>query len=263
MSIPKIIGIVNITPDSFSGDGLYASKLDHEEAVIKQCNDMFHDGAEMVDIGAESTRPNATKLSADEEWQRLEPIVRQIFVGSKKFPSFSLDTYHPETVQKASRYGVFVINDVTGMADSRMQKIAATSGLPCIVSHLPKIVHGDIQAAHRLGERLYSDINQVKDELIERASELIKGGVNREKIILDPGIGFGKTMELNRELLTFAQVVPDWPVVIGYSRKRFLGENRMELEPNLEACRIAQKTGASYIRVHDVAEHRKFLDRHN
>jgi dihydropteroate synthase len=123
-----------------------------------------------------------------------------------------------------------------------------------IISHLPG---ADIQAAHQ--GKLVDDMQQVKTDLLARAAELEAKGLKRDQIILDPGIGFGKTPELNRELLKFAEQVPDYKVMIGYSRKRFLGEDRMELAPNLAAGRIAIQAGAAYLRVHDVAGHRQLL----
>lgn len=119
-----------------------------------------------------------------------------------------------------------------------------------IISHLPA---KDAQTAHQ--QEPITSARQVKNDLLETAKKLESRGLPREQIILDPGIGFGKAMELNWELLKFAELVPDYAVMIGHSRKRFLGEHRMETEPNLEAARIAIQHGAVYLRVHDVAAH--------
>jgi dihydropteroate synthase len=251
---PKLIGILNLTPDSFSGDGLWRDDVSYVEKVIECIDKLWRDGADMIDIGAESTRPNATKQTDKDEWGRLEAILQKVLNFEMPI-RFSLDSYHPQTIRQAAEYGLFFINDVTGMADPKMRQVVAETGLPVIISHLPSIVNGDIQAAHQLGDRLYDDIEQVRYELYERVGQLELLGVDRSKIILDPGIGFGKTAELNYQLLQFAKVVPDFPVMIGYSRKRFLGENRMELAPNLAAYKIAAESGASYVRVHDVAGH--------
>lgn len=249
----QLLGILNVTPDSFSDGGLFVEPT----AALRQLRRLFDDGASMVDIGAESTRPGANALTPDEEWQRLSPVLE---TALSQYPDrVSLDTFHPETVLRAvEAYGPhFIVNDVTGFADRTMVAVAAKHKLRCIISHLPHQAYGDIQAAHK--GTLLDDEQVVKRELLQRYNELVAAGVPAEGIILDPGIGFGKTPELNQRLLRFAALVPDHPVMIGYSRKRFLGEQRFELEPNLAAGRIAVAAGAAYLRVHDVAAHRSLV----
>lgn len=244
----QLVGILNVTPDSFSDGGQYMTL----EAAIAQAEKLFEDGAALVDIGAESTRPNATTLTADEEWERLEPVLAELL---ELYPdSLSVDTYHPENAERALAMGDVIINDVTGMNNPAMREVVARHYARCIISHL----HGhDVQVAHQ--GKLVASKQQVIDELLASVAHLEKLGLGRQQIILDPGIGFGKTPALNAELLTFAADVPDYPVMIGYSRKRFLGDNRMDLEPNLEAGRTAIGAGAAYLRVHDVAGHRQLL----
>lgn len=244
----QLVGILNITPDSFSDGGQFTTL----ETAIAQAEQLFEDGAALVDIGAESTRPNATPLTADEEWVRLEPVLAELL---ELYPDrLSVDTYHPETAKRALAMGDVIINDVTGMNNPAMRAVVAEHYARCIISHL----HGrNVQAAHQ--GKLVASKQQVIDELLASVAKLEKLGFDRRHIILDPGIGFGKTPALNHELLTFAADVPDYPVMIGYSRKRFLGDNRMELEPNLEAGRIAITAGAAYLRVHDVAGHHQLL----
>lgn len=253
----KLVGILNVTPDSFSDGGLY----DDAEKAINHAEQLFEDEASLVDIGAESTNPWSSPLSSDQEWQRLEPVL-QTLLPQYGPNSFSLDTYHPQTIARAAEIGKFIVNDITSFRNPEMAAIAAELGLTCIVSHLPLVVHGNIQAAHH-DIPLIEDINQVYDELQTQKQKLIAAGIEKANIILDPGIGFGKTPELNRELLEFAKFVPESDVMIGYSRKRFLGEHRMELAPNLEAARIAiaalQPKQTLYLRVHDVAGHRQLL----
>jgi dihydropteroate synthase len=244
----QLVGILNITPDSFSDGNQF---LEPEKAVA-QAKKLFKDGAALVDLGAESTRPGATALSVEQEWQRLEPVLKQLL---KLFPGrLSVDTHHPETAGRALALGDVIINDVTGMNNPDMVNVVVEHHARCIVSQLPG---KDIQAAHQ-GELLTS-IDEIRDDLLKKAELLESRGISSQQIILDPGIGFGKTPELNRELLGFAEQVPDYQVMIGYSRKRFLGEQRMELEPNLEAGRIAIKAGAAFLRVHDVAGHQALL----
>ncbi len=244
----KLVGILNVTPDSFSDGGQF---FDSESALV-QANKLFRDGADMVDVGAESTRPGATSLSAEEEWSRLEKILQRLV---KEYPGkISLDTYHPSTAAKALKLGDVIINDITGLSDPKMVELITTHNVCCVVSHLPA---GTPQAAH--SGKLVDDARQVADDLLNKAAELEGKGLPSMNIILDPGIGFGKTPELNRTLLEFAKEVPGYQVMIGYSRKRFLGEHRMELGPNLEAGRIAIRAGAAYLRVHDVTGHRQLV----
>jgi dihydropteroate synthase len=245
----QLVGILNVTPDSFS-DG--ENFLD-PTAAIEQAEQLFADGASLVDVGAESTRPNAEVLTDDQEWGRLEPVLKELI---PKYPGkISLDTYHPATVKKAYEIGPVIINDVTGFNDLAMRELAASLQSTVIVSHLPSGM--TIQQAHE--STPITTVQQVKDELLARAKMLEGLGLNRDRIILDPGIGFGKIPEVNQQLLTFASLVPQYKVMIGYSRKRFLGEHRMDIEPNLEAGKVAASSGAVYLRVHDVAGHASLL----
>jgi dihydropteroate synthase len=244
----QLVGILNVTPDSFSDGDLFLEPA----AAIKQAEKLFADGASLVDIGAESTRPGATPLTPDEEWQRLEPVLTELI---KRFPDkLSLDTYHPETAERALALGDVIINDVTGMNNPVMIEVVTRHRARCIVSQLPAT---NTEAAHK--GQLISDQELIKADLLAKAKLLESKGLKSAQIILDPGIGFGKTPELNRQLLSFAEQLPDYQVMIGYSRKRFLGEQRLELEPNLAAGRIAIAAGAAYLRVHDVAGHRQLL----
>ena len=240
----KLVGILNVTPDSFSDGGEF---FDPAKAIA-QAEKLFADGAALVDVGAESTRPNATPLTSDEEWDRLEPVLQDLL---PRYPGkISLDTYHPETVRKAYEIGPVIVNDVTGMTNPAMIDVVVELQARCIVSQLPAT---DVQTAHH--QELLDDIEDVRQDLLRKEAELIKRGLPAENIILDPGIGFGKTPELNRKLISFASLLPNECVMIGYSRKRFLRENRMELKPNLAAGRSAVASGAAYLRVHDVAGH--------
>jgi len=240
----QLVGILNVTPDSFSDGGKFFAPT----AAIAQAAQLFEDGASLIDVGAESTRPNAEQLTPDEEWGRLEPVLKVLV---PLYPGkISLDTYHPETVARAFKIGPIIVNDVTGMNNTAMIDVVSKLKPTTIISHLPG---SDIQEAHRLAP--VSTVTQVKQDLLAKARMLEGAGLIRDQIILDPGIGFGKTMGLNTQLLRFAEQVPDYAVMIGYSRKRFLGEHRMDLEPNLAAGRTAVASGATYLRVHDVAGH--------
>lgn len=253
MSHVELVGVLNVTPDSFSDGGLYTNP----EKALSQANQLFNEGASLLDIGAESTRPGATPLSHEEEWERLQSILRNLVFS---YPDqISLDTYHPETVRKSvSEAGPVIVNDVTAFNNPEMIETVARLDLRCIVSHLPNQYGQNIQDAHRSDNKV-NTVSQVKDELLAKREMMTEKGIYPSKIILDPGIGFGKTPELNWQLLSFANEVPEINVMIGYSRKRFLGEHRMDLEPNLEAGRIAVSAGARYLRVHDVAGHRELV----
>lgn len=245
---PKIVGILNVTPDSFSDGGKFFTY----EKAIQHADQLFHDGAAIVDVGGESTRPYAVKLSDDEEWRRLEAVLTILI---PKYPGkISIDSCHPSTIENALAIGHVIVNDVTGLNNSKMVDVVVRNKSEVIVSHLNGI---DVEKAHH-GE-LIDDVNIVRNELLGKAEMLMRKGLSKEHIILDPGIGFGKTARLNQELLSFAHLIPDFKVMIGYSRKRFLGENRLDIEPNLVAAKIAIESGARYLRVHDVKSHADFL----
>ena len=244
----KLVGIVNVTPDSFSDGGLFYDPA----SAIARADQLFHEGAYLIDIGAESTRPGATALSPEEEWQRLEPVLQVLLT---KYPGrVSLDSYHPESIEKAFRIHPVIVNDVTGMNNPRMVQTVVRLQATVIVSHLPGL---SIQQAHEY--KPITDVKEVTHDLLAKEAILIAAGLHADQIILDPGIGFGKSPEVNWQLLRFAELVPGHRVMIGYSRKRFLGPDRMELEPNLKAGHIACAAGAAYLRVHDVAGHMQLM----
>lgn len=244
----QLVGILNITPDSFSDGDLFFDP----EAAVRHAEQLFDEGASLVDIGAESTRPGAIPISSGEEWRRLQQVLEWF---SGLYPGrLSLDTYNPETAARALAMRDFIINDVTGMNNPAMIDVVVEHKAKCIISHMRGI---EVQAVHQ--GRQIQDIQTVVSDLLAKAELLQARGLGRGQIILDPGIGFGKTAELNWQLLEFAKYVPDYRVMIGYSRKRFLGDHRMELEPNLEAGRRAIAAGAAYLRVHDVAGHRQLI----
>ena len=243
----KYVGIVNITPDSFSDGGEFFAA----ESAIRHARELVAAGADIVDLGAQSTRPNATLLSADEEWQRLEPVLAGLKGADM---TVSIDTFYPSVITRALDYFPdLIINDVTTVHDPAMRRLIAESNLRVFLSHLPFSVEGDIQAAHQL-EPLIDDVKVVKDELLARRDELIQLGAQPEQIILDPGIGFGKTMRLNAELVEFAREVPSIPVLIGASRKRFIERylHQDRFDPTVTATleEKAIKAGAAYLRTH-------------
>lgn len=246
----KLVGILNVTPDSFADGGRYVDP----EAAIAHADAMIAEGADLVDVGAESTRPGATPIPPEEERRRLEPVLPRLLA---KYPGqISLDTRHPEIARWAAErgWGDFVLNDVTTFCKPGMIAVAAEFGLRCIASHLPLCVQGDVQRAHK--DFAIDSIAQVRDELLAQKEAMVAGGIKNDHIILDPGIGFGKeNPQTNRKLLWFAREVPEETVLIGYSQKRFLGVERHNLRINVWAGKTAIKAGAAYIRVHDVKGH--------
>ncbi|HSW99877.1 MAG TPA: dihydropteroate synthase [Patescibacteria group bacterium] len=249
----QLVGILNCTPDSFSDGGLYLNP----KKALAHAEQLFANGANIVDVGAESTNPKSASITPDEEWARLRPILEGLLPAFSD--NISIDTHHPTTLERiVDLFGdCFIANDVTGMNDPQMRNTVARYKLRCIISHLPARFGTDIQAAH--ADATMDDEQEVLQELLSRREQLLALGLSREHIILDPGIGFGKTMALNHTLLTFARLIPDSKVMIGYSRKRFLGEHRFETEPNIAAGKLAISAGAAYLRVHDVAAHARLL----
>jgi dihydropteroate synthase len=241
----EVFGILNVTPDSFSDGGEFFEP----EAAISRVKEMLSEGASFIDMGGESTRPMANPVSPDKEWSRVERVVLEFLSDPEIRHSISLDTRHWETAEKFFRSGGEILNDISGVSDQRMQELVAQFAKKVVVGHFPGKTLVEVH------EQKIDSINQVCDELLARHEELIRAGIAPEAIILDPNIGFGKTMECNAELLKIPKLLPDYEVMIGHSRKRFLGEHRKEVAPNLKAAQIAIDSGARYLRVHDVLEH--------
>jgi len=244
METVKLVGILNITPDSFSDGGQFL----YENAALQQAKKLFDEGADLVDVGGESTKPRASVVEPSEEWNRIKDVIRKLL---KEYPGkISLDTRHPETAERFLQFGGTILNDVSGFRDPKMIELAAKYKPVCIVNHFPG---KDPTEVHT---KRINDVNTVVEDLLNRKKLLVSAGIAEDKMVLDPGIGFGKTQELNYKLIEFARLVKDSPVMIGYSRKRFLGEDRFKLEPNLEAGQRAIDSGASYLRVHEIRPYR-------
>jgi len=256
-----VMGILNITPDSFSGDGLGQGQ-DPLEAALAQARAFAAAGAHLLDIGGESTRPGSEPVGADEEMARVVPVVRAI---AAEIPlPISIDTYKAQVAEAALDAGAHLINDVWGLkADPDMAPLAARKAVPVILMHnrsTPK--SAEIQ--QRLGGRYigmkYDDlIEDIKSELLESVAIAKQAGVPDEHIILDTGIGFGKTVEQNLQLLNRTEEIRQlgYPVLIGSSRKSFIGYT-LDLPPDQRAegtaatVAVAITRGADIVRVHDV-----------
>jgi dihydropteroate synthase len=254
-----IWGIVNLTPDSFSGDGLYKSqkpktKSPNIDYIIDYIWRMAEDGADAIDIGGESTRPAAKPVPLKEELARVIPVVKKI-AKEIKLP-VSVDTYKPEVAAAAIDCGASVINDISGLSDPRMIKVAAKKKCGVVIMHCkgrPQTMQKDPKY-----NSLIDEIITYLGKAIARAEE---AGITKNKIIIDPGIGFGKTVSHNLQILKQLDEfkVLGQPILIGPSRKSFIGKilnqsPQERLYGTISASVLAAKAGANFLRVHDVGE---------
>jgi dihydropteroate synthase len=244
---PVVMGIINLTPDSF-----YAGSRSEElEDVISKAAQLLQDGALLLDIGAQSTRPGSSFLTATEEWARLEPLLAAL-VASFPQAFFSVDTFHAEVAKKAAEAGVHLINDISfGMLDPEMIPVVAESGLPYIGMHMK----GSPQTMQSLAQ--YDDLLlEISDFFIERIAVCRAAGI--KDLILDPGFGFAKTVDQNFQLLNRLQELKVFglPILAGLSRKstitKTLGITAEEaLNGTTVLNTVALQKGASILRVHD------------
>ncbi len=248
------MGILNVTPDSFSDGGRY----DAPEAAIAHAERMLEEGADIIDIGGESTRPGAQAIDAAEEIRRTESIVRAL---TRLGATVSIDTCKAEVARAALGAGAAVVNDVTALGDPEMAETCARAECAVCLMHM--------QGSPRTMQLApsYGDVTQeVRAFLLERTAFAEARGIARERLWIDPGIGFGKTVEHNLTLLRRldALVATGYPVLLGVSRKSFLGKLlgaedapaplEARLEGTLAAQSIGQWLGARILRVHDVGE---------
>jgi len=256
-----VMGILNLTPDSFSGDGL--ADFDQDTA-LQQARDYIQVGVDILDIGGESTRPGAAPVSVQEELDRVLPIIN-LLVGESD-TLISIDTYKAEVAEAALKEGANIVNDVWGLrADPEMGKVVAAADAPVILMH-NRSTPNNAAVKEQLGGRYigieYDNLlEDVKSELQESISLGHKAGIPDQRIILDPGIGFGKTVPQNLELLDRLNEIRQlgYPVLLGPSRKSFIGytldlppDDRIEGTAATVAVGIVR--GADIIRVHDVSE---------
>jgi len=256
-----IMGILNATPDSFSGDGL-VQEADIVAAALARARQMLAEGADILDVGGESTRPGSAPVSADEEIERVIPVIRALRAETDAV--ISIDTSKAAVAEAAFEAGADILNDVWGLrADAALAGVAAGAGVPVILMHnRSKRDHVSIDPA--LGGRYvgidYDDlIEDIKRELSISVELAHRAGIPDEKIILDPGLGFGKTVEQNLELIDRLDEIKamGYPLLLGTSRKSFIGYT-LELPPDQRAEGTAATTaigidrGADIVRVHDV-----------
>ena len=254
---PVLMGVLNVTPDSFSDGGEFFGA----EPAVLHAEKMFDEGAQVIDVGGESTRPGSDPVSPEEELRRVLPVIQGILSACPD-SIVSIDTYRSSIAEAALDAGARAVNDVTALGDPRMAGLMAERGCPIILMHMlgePK----SMQQHPR-----YEDVmREVRDFLAERVERAIRAGVEPENIILDPGIGFGKTMEHNLKLLKRLDSLVElgFPVLVGVSRKSFLGKITGSEDPKsrlfgtMAANVLAYERGASLFRVHDVRANKEAL----
>jgi dihydropteroate synthase len=245
-----VMGILNVTPDSFSDGGQF-SRVDH---ALQHALQMQKDGAQVIDVGGESTRPGALAVPLDTELERVIPVIEKIRENSDI--AVSIDTSKPEVMQAAIDAGASMVNDVNALQANGAIEVCVKHQLPVCLMHK----QGDSQTMQ--DNPSYVDVvDEIKQYLIERASHCIEAGLSKEKIVIDPGFGFGKSLKNNLSLLKGINefCALDFPVLVGVSRKSMFGQllDRdvdERLVASTSAVVIAYNNGARFFRVHDVAE---------
>ena len=257
-----IMGIVNVTPDSFSGDGLLANSQVIQRA-LEQAARFVEAGADILDIGGESTRPGAEAVSAAEELDRILPVIKAI-LDLKLNILLSVDTYKASVAEAALLNGVHWVNDIWGLrADEGMAAVVADFHAPVVLMHnrsqAGKVILKDRLGGQYIGSNYTHFMEEVKDDLLGLVEKAKGAGIQAEQIILDPGVGFGKTVSQNLELVNRLDEIKalGYPVLLGPSRKSFIGYTldlppEERLEGTAAVCAVGIVRGADILRVHDV-----------
>lgn len=252
-----VMGILNITPDSFSDGGLFYEP----ERALEHALKMVEDGADIVDIGGESTRPGSEPVPEEEEIRRVVPVIKRLSAQIKV--PISIDTYKSRVARAAIEAGASIVNDISGLRfDPEMKKVVAEYKVPVVIMHIkgtPKTM--------QLNPTYEALIPEIMDYLREGIMIAKEAGIPEELIIIDPGIGFGKTFEHNLEIINNLREFTylERPILVGPSRKAFIGKilgdvpPLMRLEGTLAAVAISAYNGANIVRVHDVPETVKVL----
>lgn len=249
-----VMGVLNVTPDSFSGDGIRepSEAVDYARKLIK-------DGADILDIGGESTRPGAKPVALQDELSRVIPVIKAL---SKKINTpISVDTYKPEVAKQALDNGASMINDITALKNKEMAKIISRYKAGVCVMHM----RGKPSSMQK-NPRYLSLIDEIVDYLAKAIDRGKEAGIPEEKIIIDPGIGFGKTLEHNLEILKRLKEFKSLgkPILIGTSRKAFIGKilnagPQERVFGTVASCVLAGQNGANILRVHDIKEVKQSL----
>ncbi len=252
-----VVGIVNVTPDSFYP----GSRVREVEEATRTVLQMFDHGAVIVDIGGESTRPGSRELSPAEEIDRVVPVIRSI-KQERRSTILSVDTRHPETAEAAFVAGASILNDITGLCSERMLDLVSQNEAPIVIMHM----RGIPENMQNYPE--YEDVvGEIMAFLESRAVKAIEHGISKERIILDPGIGFGKSYRDNIEILANIRRFKGlgFPVMIGHSRKSFIGKIldlpvEERLEGTLAITAYCAMNGVEFVRVHDVKENIRVIE---
>ena len=247
-----VMGIINVTPDSFSGDGVMARAVDPIAEAVRQAEQMAADGSDLIDIGGQSTRPGHRPIDPDEERRRVEPVVRAVRSALPQMP-LSIDTVRADVARAALDAGADLINDVWGVdADADLLRLAAERGVPLVVMH------------NRSEARYRNVVAEVLADLTRAIDRAVDAGIAWETLIVDPGIGFGKTPEQNLALLHDMATMATLgrPVLLGASRKSTIGKvldlpADQRLEGTLATTALAAAAGVDIVRVHDVEPNRR------
>lgn len=252
----KLMGVLNVTPDSFSDGGRWLSPAD----AIAHGLDLWAEGADLIDVGAESTRPGSTRISVEEEWHRLAPVLPVLLSEGLRV---SVDTIHADTARRAIDAGVHYVNDISGGCfDPEMNRVVAEGDVGYIVQHW-RGFPGDPD----LDESYRDVVQDVLDETLAQVERAREAGVKAERIVIDPGLGFALTgpqcWKIVENLGTW--VAEPYPVLVGASRKRFVRERYPENvdEGTLAVTRLCWQAGVWGVRVHDVAANRRLVAQMN
>ncbi|HWS02651.1 MAG TPA: dihydropteroate synthase [Gammaproteobacteria bacterium] len=246
---PHVMGILNVTPDSFADGGRYVAHA----AALAQARAMVAEGAAIIDVGGESTRPGAAPVSVQQELDRVIPVIEAVHAELPVV--ISVDTSKAEVMRAAVAAGAGFINDVRALREPGALEIAAASGVPVCLMHMQGEPRSMQQQPH------YDDVvAEVKGFLLERAAACQAAGVSRERIVLDPGFGFGKSAAHNLRLLKQLPILAEagYPILVGLSRKSLIGivldlPVEQRLHPSVALAVLAVWQGARIVRVHDVA----------
>lgn len=254
---PVLMGILNITPDSFSDGGLFLDR----DAALRRLEELQREGADIVDIGGESTRPGAGPVDGAEELRRVLPVIEA--AADRVDVPLSIDTTKSRVARAALDAGAEIVNDISGLRfDPELAVLAAERSAGLVLMHLRGV-------PRTMQERIHYDdlIGEISEELLESADRALAAGCDRSQLVLDPGIGFGKTAEQNLVLIQELDRLHQlgYPILIGPSRKSFIGktlglEVGDRLEASIAACVVALMRGARIFRVHDVRASRRALD---
>ncbi len=254
---PLIMGILNITPDSFSDGGEFFTP----EQAVDHFFRLVDEGAEIIDLGGESSRPGAEPVDIGEEWRRIGPVLSR--VAGKATVPISVDTYKAEIARRAADSGASVINDISALRfDPEMAGTIAKSGVSAILMHMRGTPRNMQQNPD------YGDVvREIREFLAERAGVAAAAGVDPEKIIIDPGIGFGKTLVHNLHILNRVEEFAGlgYPVLVGASRKSLIGkisnvDEKDRIEGSIAVAVLMARAGVQIVRVHEVKQTRRALE---